>query len=284
MKNPDRVAELLAELRDLAENDFERHRLDVLQRDLTAPPQVEIIDDIHQRFDGVIYREDKRNHHYHEEKSLHRAVWEYFEGEIPKGYVIHHIDGNPANNNITNLQILTVAEHRKIHSKDRIKRICSHCEKEFIGAPNSKFCSWECQYRNKHPLPTKKTIELTCPVCGKSFTSYPHNNQKYCSQECYHKAIVDKFPPKKCAWCGEEFRPDPNVYNDAECCSLSCAGLLREKRRRNGTLPKAQLENRIAGVQNKPSKKIMQKKQIQQSLFKPLPEENSDATPQKGHS
>ena len=55
MKKPDRVAELLAELRDLTENDFERHRINVLERDLTSPPTVEIIDDTHQRFNGVTY-------------------------------------------------------------------------------------------------------------------------------------------------------------------------------------------------------------------------------------
>lgn len=40
MKNPERVAVLLAELRTLAENDFERHRIDVLEHDLTAPSAV----------------------------------------------------------------------------------------------------------------------------------------------------------------------------------------------------------------------------------------------------
>lgn len=40
MKQPERVAKLLNELRTLAENDFERHRLDVLERDLTKPSQV----------------------------------------------------------------------------------------------------------------------------------------------------------------------------------------------------------------------------------------------------
>ncbi len=36
MKNPERVAELLAELRSLAENNFEQHRINVLERDPTS--------------------------------------------------------------------------------------------------------------------------------------------------------------------------------------------------------------------------------------------------------
>lgn len=53
MKQPERVAKLLNELRTLAENDFERHRLDVLERDLTKPPKVEIVDETHQKFNGI---------------------------------------------------------------------------------------------------------------------------------------------------------------------------------------------------------------------------------------
>ena len=62
MKNPERVAELLAELRELAENDFECHRIDVLERDLTEPPTVEVIDDTHQKFGGFTFSTDAKNH------------------------------------------------------------------------------------------------------------------------------------------------------------------------------------------------------------------------------
>ena len=42
---------------------------------------------------------------------IHRCVYEAFIGEIPKGYHVHHIDGNKQNNVISNLQALTVKEH-----------------------------------------------------------------------------------------------------------------------------------------------------------------------------
>lgn len=48
MKFTPEVQAALAVLRANAENDFEHHRLDVLERDLTAPPVVEVIDDKHQ--------------------------------------------------------------------------------------------------------------------------------------------------------------------------------------------------------------------------------------------
>ena len=38
---------------------------------------------------------------------VHRLVWETFKGEIPESKQIDHIDSNPRNNNIDNLQIIT---------------------------------------------------------------------------------------------------------------------------------------------------------------------------------
>ena len=42
---------------------------------------------------------------------VHRAVWEAFNGEIPEGYDIDHIDGDPHNNCLSNLQAITHKEN-----------------------------------------------------------------------------------------------------------------------------------------------------------------------------
>ena len=39
--------------------------------------------------------------------------------KIPKGMVLHHIDGDKLNNNISNLQLMTNSEHIKLHDKER---------------------------------------------------------------------------------------------------------------------------------------------------------------------
>lgn len=46
---------------------------------------------------------------------IHRLVFEAFVGVIPKGYYIHHIDGNKQNNHIDNLKLVSPKEHAKEH-------------------------------------------------------------------------------------------------------------------------------------------------------------------------
>lgn len=48
----------------------------------------------------------------------YRKIYENHYGKIPKGYHIHHIDGNPFNNDISNLQCLSPEEHSKIHKNE----------------------------------------------------------------------------------------------------------------------------------------------------------------------
>lgn len=44
---------------------------------------------------------------------VHRLVWVAFNGVIPQGYQIDHIDNNPQNNRLQNLQLLTASENNK---------------------------------------------------------------------------------------------------------------------------------------------------------------------------
>ena len=47
---------------------------------------------------------------------VYRKAWEDANGmRVPIGHDIHHIDGNPWNNNPSNLVALTVREHYEIH-------------------------------------------------------------------------------------------------------------------------------------------------------------------------
>ena len=47
--------------------------------------------------------------------NVHRKIYTEEYGAIPKGYDIHHIDGNHSNNDISNLKAVSKQEHYDIH-------------------------------------------------------------------------------------------------------------------------------------------------------------------------
>ena len=221
MKNPARVAALLAELRTLAETDFERHRIDVLERDLTSPPKVEVVDDKTQKFGNVSYRvtQDK---HYRGNRYIHQSVWEYFYGEVPAGCVVHHIDGNPSNNSPENLQCLSNRAHNDLHNatRQKAKLVCEVCGREYEGfaTGRNKFCSSQCanSVRNK-----RMEKEKVCSVCGQKFKSR-RANAKFCSPTCRGENNRTPELKKTCPFCGKEFALDKK-HKAQIYCSLSCA-------------------------------------------------------------
>lgn len=49
-------------------------------------------------------------------KSEHRLIWEFHNGNVPKGHVIHHFDFNSFNNSIENLTCMSADDHRELHA------------------------------------------------------------------------------------------------------------------------------------------------------------------------
>lgn len=53
-------------------------------------------------------------------KDEHRYLVEQFIGrKLSRNEVVHHIDGNKKNNDISNLKVMSLSEHTKIHSIER---------------------------------------------------------------------------------------------------------------------------------------------------------------------
>jgi hypothetical protein len=45
----------------------------------------------------------------------HLYIWQSHFGPLPSGYVVHHIDGNRANNSLGNLQAMSNSAHSGLH-------------------------------------------------------------------------------------------------------------------------------------------------------------------------
>lgn len=217
MQMTDEVKCALQFLRDNATNDFELHRIDVLERDLTEPPKVEVIDDTHQRFLGLNFCKRKTGYYYTPNLSIYRLVSDYYHGELQEGYAIHHIDMDKSNNNPSNLIVISHGKHRELHAEKTRKpkppkpikqprtRTCAICGKVFeMRSKDSKnngrkTCSQECSLILKAKIVAEHKVNRSriCEVCGKPY-EYKRKKQKSCSPECGKKlAAITKTKRRK---------------------------------------------------------------------------------------
>lgn len=69
----------------------------------------------------------------------HRVIWYYFNGEIPEGYEIDHINGDRADNRLENLRIVTHTENvNNPLTIERIKKARSKEKNPFFGKHHSE--------------------------------------------------------------------------------------------------------------------------------------------------
>jgi len=152
-----------------------------------------------QEFNGVKYSLYSNSKYYANGKNrMHRVVWEYYNGPVPKGHVIHHKDENKFNNDISNLECMPKGKHSSMHGKEgwlltpegkkhneRIRELTKEWHKTEKGV-------------NWHREHAKKTIALkvfsnTCEQCGRAYTyksSIPKG--KFCHLNCKMRALRNK--------------------------------------------------------------------------------------------
>lgn len=88
----------------------------------------------------------------HKNTINYRKLYETHNGKIPNGYHIHHIDGNPYNNDINNLIAISAESHALIHNNEFTKWAIKggklggeKCKKEklgFFSATKEKKLEW----------------------------------------------------------------------------------------------------------------------------------------------
>ena len=113
-------------------------------------------------------------------KGLHVAVWEYVnKREVPKGYVVHHKDHNPFNNQPDNLECLSLREHLELHKEDRERYFKSAESLEHLNKIRHLANDWHKseegrEWHKKHAkeiLENKKEKRI-CQDCGCEFDIY----------------------------------------------------------------------------------------------------------------
>lgn len=172
---------------------------------------------------------------------LHRYIYEQAHGAIPKGFHVHHKDGNPNNNALENLECLSAADHRHEHpfTDEQLERQKEHLERI---RPLTKAWHKSAEGRAKHKeigalaYVNFKPEPKICENCGKTFL--PHavgNRDKFCSNACKsawrRKQHIDD-EERICPVCGKSFFV--NKYDKKKTCSRSCANRLRAQQALEG--------------------------------------------------
>jgi hypothetical protein len=120
-------------------------------------------------------------------KGLHVAIWEYFSGKkVPKGWIVHHVDENPGNNEYNNLDCVSAKEHRKLHPLSYAS-YCVSLKKARKAAKAWHRSKAGSAWHSKHAKilwKTKTTVTLNCVQCRKKYETYFPHKSKFCAPYC----------------------------------------------------------------------------------------------------
>lgn len=154
------------------------------------------------KYDSIVfYKATKQNYYFAKingkPKRLHVYIWEKKYGKVPKGYHIHHIDENPYNNDISNLQLLTQFDHLSLHGKSRDideqrekMKIAQAAATEWHKSEQGRVWHTK-QYEVSLRKRMTEKITLTCQVCGKEYQTVLAmvHKSKYCCNNCKATAL-----------------------------------------------------------------------------------------------
>lgn len=110
---------------------------------------------------------------------LHVYIWERVNGKKPEGCDIHHIDHNKGNYNLSNLQLLTTFDHRKLHAGwkqingEWVVKPCNRCNRIL---PLSSF------YSRKGKTPSAKCKPCHVADCRARYF-IPETRQRISNQQ-----------------------------------------------------------------------------------------------------
>ena len=200
-------------------------------------------------FDGVRYyrypeaeRKSDRRYFRRCGKYLHRAVWQFHNGPIPKGFQVHHKDEDTSNNDVGNLELLTPKQHVAKHiTPERTEASRKHIERirplTKAWHRSNEGHKWHVEH-GKKVAAGKVPVKKECQRCRAKYLVFnPKQQDKYCSSKCRAYARRERGDDditRICSMCGGEFVI--NRYARSKCCSRYCGGQLR-RRKTDGVQP-----------------------------------------------
>lgn len=187
-----------------------------------------------QYFNGERYTRDEKTGYYlgtHEPRTrMHRAVWQYYNGAIPKGYHIHHKNGNKADNSIENLELMPASAHLSLHQKEQnyemqVERM-NHA-REFASAWHGSKAGreWHKQHYEQMKEALYQKTNFVCSNCGTVFEGNVNGHKNhFCSNKCksaYRRKTGADNIEKVCPVCKKHYMR--NKYDKGIFCSRKCA-------------------------------------------------------------
>ena len=200
---------------------------------------------VYQEFAGIKFREEYPGGYYIHNFNgynirMHRFVWEYYNGPIPDGYEVHHINGDKSKNDISNLQLMCCSEHKKLHAETlseeererrRVNLRTNAIPKAIEWHKSDVGSAWHTQNIKQQWETGAFLGTRICSNCGKEYTGYSKGGNTFCSNACKsayrRKSGIDDIE-KICPVCSEVFKT--NKHRQTECCSKHCSMILRHRR------------------------------------------------------
>lgn len=170
-------------------------------------------------------------------RRLHVAVWAAHNGgEPPKGFHVHHKDGDRANNQPDNLELLRAGEHMSHHHKGVSTTVSPQALEEAAKWHRSDAGRlWHLEHYRLCADKIHTKGDFVCDQCGVQFSAQVTGANRFCSNWCKTKhrflSGVDDVE-RSCSVCDATFMV--NRYRKTRTCGRQCqnAALSESKRRR----------------------------------------------------
>lgn len=192
---------------------------------------------------GVVYKRypdsEQRAHRVYYQASrgtgrgfLHRDVYRDHNGEIPEGYLVHHKDHDPFNNDPGNLRAVSRPEHALEHPEvagqpDEFLAEIRPLASAWHGSPEG--IEWHREH-GRRTWDTRQPVDRrVCEMCGEEFDAW-FDRARYCSRRCINRSSEGKYTvTATCPICGTAYQRDK--YRERPItCSRKCGAALRKQR------------------------------------------------------